>query len=255
MVPGIWICGTMGNYDKSRSSCNVHNNLILGCGTNTHIEWVGGIVTSGFHNVKIQDNTFVKCFNAGVTVEQVKGLAMGDKDAGFEILVKNNIIVGSIARALNGKGTGYGLSNKFKLNHKIISEGNCIWGCASSAYFGEVVKGVNDVLADPMLTEDYHLKSCRGRWNGKSWICDFENSPCIYADHEIGRWNGTSEASKTWLENIKQKVTVIIEAESSKRLIELIKSVPKGKYTKGFNFSFSGLSDKELEGINSILGV
>ncbi len=58
--PGIWLIGTAGAYDKSLSNVHIHHNTFYGSGTNPSIEWVGGVLGSGFHNVLIENNVLME---------------------------------------------------------------------------------------------------------------------------------------------------------------------------------------------------
>ncbi len=49
--PGIWLLGYGHSYPKEEAqNVYIHHNIFYSTGTNPSIDWVGGIVTSGFYN-------------------------------------------------------------------------------------------------------------------------------------------------------------------------------------------------------------
>jgi hypothetical protein len=220
--PGIWVVGTTGwgnnpagNYDKNLSNCFIHHNIFSGCGANTNIEWVGGVSTSGFHNVLIENNVFDEVHNAAVVCMNMTDADPGPYGTGFTTTVRNNIIVNTVPRTLNGTDTGYGISNYLPKSHIIVLENNCFFNNRAGDY--KNCSSKSDIHADPLFADqkkqDYHLQSIVGRWNGKAWAKDKVSSPCIDAGYplsgysnepkpngkriNIGRYGNTSYASKS----------------------------------------------------------
>ena len=47
--PGIWLVGYDNSYSTEEAqNVQIHHNIFYSTGTNPNIDWVGGIVTSGF---------------------------------------------------------------------------------------------------------------------------------------------------------------------------------------------------------------
>jgi len=120
----------------------------------------------------------------------------------------NNIIVNN---SEDGFRNIYGNTN-------ISSSYNDLWGNDGQNYNGTVADKTGDISQNPLFNSstspyDFHLKSTEGRYYQGSWVTDSEHSPCIDAGDpnssvgeeespngsriNIGRYGGTSEASKT----------------------------------------------------------
>ena len=57
--PGIWLIGYGGDYPKEEAqNVHIYMNTLYNTGTNPSIDWVGGIVTSGFYDTLIERNVF-----------------------------------------------------------------------------------------------------------------------------------------------------------------------------------------------------
>ena len=57
--PGIWLVGYGNSYPMEEAqNVHIHHNIFYSTGTNPSINWVGGIVTSGFYNTLIENNVF-----------------------------------------------------------------------------------------------------------------------------------------------------------------------------------------------------
>ncbi len=181
--PGIWLIGTAGAYDKSLSSVYIHHNIFYGSGTNPSIEWVGGVLGSGFHNVRIENNVFDGVHNAAVVNMYSTDTNAGPSGTGFTTTVRNNIIVNTVPRTTNAAGTGYGVINRLTSSHIMVLENNCLYNNAAGNY--KNVKSTTDIYADPLFADqsshDYHLKSMAGRWTGVAWVKDSTSSKCIDA--------------------------------------------------------------------------
>ncbi len=183
--PGIWLIGTAGAYDKSLSSVHIHHNIFYDSGTNPSIEWVGGVLGSGFHNVLIENNVFDGVHNAAVVNMYLTDDNAGPSGTGFTTTVRNNIIVNTVLRTKNAAGTGYGVVNHLTHSHNIVMENNCLYNNTAGNY--KNVRSTSDIYADPLFADqglhDYHLQSTSGRWNGETWVRDLVTSPCIDAGH------------------------------------------------------------------------
>ncbi|WP_235284434.1 maltose/maltodextrin ABC transporter substrate-binding protein MalE, partial [Methanosarcina mazei] len=215
--PGIWVIGTEGAYDKTLTSCYIHHNIFNGTGTNKNIQWVGGVLGSGFHNVLIENNVFEGVHNAAVVNMYMTYDNAGPSGSGFTTTIRNNIIANTTPRLTwnvrEGQGTGYGILNCLPKSHNMVVEYNCVYNSAAGDY-----KNVNhptDINVDPLFVDskngDYHLKSQTGRWTGSAWVKDSVSSPCIDAGNpssdyskepedngnraNIGRYGNTIHAS------------------------------------------------------------
>ncbi len=181
--PGIWLIGTAGAYDKSLSSVYIHHNIFSGSGTNPSVEWVGGVLGSGIHNVLIENNIFDGVHNAAVVNMYSTDTNAGPSGTGFTTTVRNNIIVNTVQRTKNAAGTGYGVINRLTSSHTIVLENNCLYNNIAGNY--KNVKSTTDIYVDPLFADqssyDYHLKSVAGRWNGDTWVTDSTSSQCIDA--------------------------------------------------------------------------
>ncbi|MCC4768755.1 DNRLRE domain-containing protein [Methanosarcina sp. DH2] len=181
--PGIWLIGTAGAYDKSLSSVYIHHNIFYDSGTNPSIEWVGGVLGSGFHNVLIENNVFDGVHNAAVVNMYSTDTNAGPSGTGFTTTVRNNIMVNTVPRTTNAAGTGYGVINRLTSSHTIVLENNCLYNNTLGNY--KNVKSTTDIYVNPLFagqsSHDYHLKSVAGRWNGNTWVTDSVSSQCIDA--------------------------------------------------------------------------
>ncbi|RPJ77710.1 MAG: hypothetical protein EHM20_05630, partial [Alphaproteobacteria bacterium] len=65
--PGIWIVGYEKSYSKEEAqNVHIHNNIFCSTGTNPNIDWVGGIVESGFYDTLIENNVFDGTYHAAI---------------------------------------------------------------------------------------------------------------------------------------------------------------------------------------------
>ncbi|KKH96659.1 hypothetical protein EO95_02195, partial [Methanosarcina sp. 1.H.T.1A.1] len=225
--PGIWLIGTAGAYDKSLSSVYIHHNIFYDSGTNPSIEWVGGVLGSGFHNVLIENNVFDGVHNAAVVNMYSTDTNAGPSGTGFTTTVRNNVIVNTQPRTKNAAGTGYGVINRLTSSHKIVLENNCLYSNTAGNY--KNVNSATDIYVDPLFVNsnsgDYHLKSVAGRWNGETWVKDSTSSPCIDAGYSssdysnepddngnrinIGAFGNTKYASKSGTPIVDNQAPVI----------------------------------------------
>ncbi|WP_440946646.1 disaggregatase related repeat-containing protein [Methanosarcina sp. T3] len=193
--PGIWLIGTAGAYDPSLSSVYIHHNIFYGSGTNPSIEWVGGVLGSGFHNVLIENNVFDGVHNAAVVDMYSTDSNAGPSGTGFTTTVRNNIIVNTVPRTKNAAGTGYGVINRLTSSHTIVLENNCLYNNTAGNY--KNVNSATDIYVNPLFADsslhDYHLKSLAGRWNGNTWVKDSTSSQCIDAGSSSSDYSNEPE--------------------------------------------------------------
>ena len=65
--PGIWMIGYGDAYPKEEAqNVHIHNNIFYSTGTNPSIDWVGGVVTSGFYDTLIENNVFDGVYHAAI---------------------------------------------------------------------------------------------------------------------------------------------------------------------------------------------
>ena len=221
--PGIWIF----NYDTSATkeqgkNIRIHHNIFYNTGTNTGISWTGGIVVSGFHDTLIENNVFDGAYHAAIVhmYPEVYSPSYSSK-SGYTTTARNNIIVNTQPRIKNPSGTGYGVVNYLTKNHKFVLENNCLYNNAAGNYKSCTSK--SDIYLNPLFvnpkSRDYHLQSAAGHWDGKKWVKDKINSPCIdagyvYSDYSnelkpngnrinIGRYGNTKYASLSPTSRVK----------------------------------------------------
>ncbi len=64
---GIWLIGSNKSYPKDEAeNVHIYHNVFRNTGTNPSIDWVGGIVTSGFYDTLIENNTFDGAYHAAI---------------------------------------------------------------------------------------------------------------------------------------------------------------------------------------------
>ena len=69
MGPGIWLVGYGKAYPREEAqNVRIHNNIFYNTGTNPSIDWVGGIVTSGFYDTLIENNVFDGVYHAAIAL-------------------------------------------------------------------------------------------------------------------------------------------------------------------------------------------
>ena len=214
--PGIWLLGYGNSYPREEAQdVYIHHNIFYSTGTNPSIDWVGGIVASGFYDTRIENNVFDGAYHAAVTHMYPTGYSidLSPQDTGYTTIVRNNIIVNTLPRTKEPSGTGYGVINYLPGTHTFVLENNCLYNNKAGNY--KNCTSTTDIYADPLFANqkdhDYHLKSTGGRWNGKTWVKDIVSSPCIDAGYlgsdyskeprnnggriNIGRYGNTEYAS------------------------------------------------------------
>jgi hypothetical protein len=216
--PGIWLVGYGSSYPvEEAQNVHIHHNTFYSTGTNPSIDWVGGIVTSGFYNTLIENNVFDGTYHAAIALMYPTGYStdLSPKNSGYTTIVRNNIITNTETRKSNPSGTGYGVVNYLPETHSFVLENNCF--CNNKAGDYRNATSTSDIYANPLFANqknhDYHLRSAGGRWNGKTWVKDIQSSPCIDSGYpasdysnepedngkriNIGRYGNTEEASRS----------------------------------------------------------
>jgi hypothetical protein len=75
--PGIWLIGYGKPYLKvDAKNIHIYNNTLYSTGKNPNIDWVGGIVTSGFYDTLIENNVFDGVYHAAIIHRNVKKILM-----------------------------------------------------------------------------------------------------------------------------------------------------------------------------------
>jgi hypothetical protein len=191
--PGIWLF----NYDTSSykelgKNVYIHHNTFYNTGTNTGITWVGGIITSGFHDTLIENNVFDCSYHVAVANMCPGSCPSYSSKSGYTTIVRNNIIVNTQKRIYSPSGTGYGVINYLtSKNHKFVLQNNCLYKNVAGNY--KSCTSTTDIYVNPLFADqknhDYHLKSTVGRWNGKTWVKDTVISPCIDAGYSSSAYS------------------------------------------------------------------
>ncbi len=215
--PGIWIVGYGSAYpEKEAQNIHIHHNIFYNTGTNPSIDWVGGIVTSGFYGTLIENNVFDGVNNAAIIYTYPANYTdLSPKGKGYTTIVRNNIIVNTQKRKIDPSKTGYAVVNYHPKTHTFVLENNCLYNNTGGNYKNASSK--TDIHVNPLFANqkkhDYHLQSTAGRWNGKKWVKDKVSSRCIdagylYSDYSkepkpngntinIGRYGNTIYESKS----------------------------------------------------------
>jgi hypothetical protein len=165
--PGIWLIGYGHSYPKEEAeNVLIYKNIFYNTGKNPNIDWVGGIVTSGFYNTFIENNVFDGVYHAAI-IQMYPPFSTGLDDStdlsplgkGYTTVVRNNIIVNTRERTKDPDRTGYAVINYLPETHNIVLENNCLYknprnyrNCSSTS----------DIYAAPLFVNygkhDYHLK-------------------------------------------------------------------------------------------------
>jgi hypothetical protein len=189
--PGIWLIGYEDSYPKKEAqNVHIHNNILYNTGTNPSIDWVGGIVTSGFYDTLIENNVFDGVYHAAIihmyppTSGNDSSNDLSPHGNGYTTIVRSNIIVNTQRRSKDPSGTGYGIINYLPETHTFILENNCLYKNGGGNY--KNANSTTDIYADPLFVNqrnhDYHLKS---------------TSPCIGAGYvsETSKESGSDNKS------------------------------------------------------------
>lgn len=214
-LAGIGMFGYSATYSASGATgVNIHHNIIQNCGASTEftIERGGGVMIEGFDNTYITNNVFDGCYQSAICCTQALGTS---PDLTYHVYAKNNIIMNTkvVSKFSN---TGYAIKDGGATGTWVWdTDYNCFYNSASGTYYN-TSGGVNNLTTNPLCASatDYHLQSRGGRWDGSAWIIDLVDSPCIDKGNpisvyslepspnggriDIGRYGGTTEASKTF---------------------------------------------------------
>ena len=242
--PGIWIF----NYDTSSATkdkgknVHIHHNVFYGTGTNPSITWVGGIVTSGFHDTLIENNVFDGVYHAAV-IHMYPEVYSPRYSSKYTTIIRNNIIVNTQKRTKSPSGTGYGVISYLTKNHNFVLENNCLYNNAAGNYKGCTSK--TDIYLNPLFVNqknhDYHLQSVAGHWNGKKWVKDKVNSPCIDAGYPSSDYSKEPEDNGNRI-NIGRYGNTIYASLSSPSRVKTVQS--------SLMYSITGATNDTCENIN-----
>lgn len=166
--PGIWLIGYGESYPKKEAqNVHIHHNIFYNTGTNPSIDWVGGIVTSGFYDTLIENNVFDGVYHGAVihmypsiSTGVDAGIDLSPQGKGYTTIVRNNIIVNTQRSSEDTSGTGYAIINYLPETHTFILENNCLYKNVGGNY--KNANSTTDIYADPQFlnqrNHDYHLK-------------------------------------------------------------------------------------------------
>ena len=172
--PGIWLLA-YGNYPMTEAqNVHIHHNTFYSTGTNPSIDWVGGIVTSGFNNTLIENNVFDGTYHAAIVLMYPtdRSIDVAPKGTGYTTIVRNNIIVNTRKCQKDPDGTGYAVINHLPETQTFVLENNCLYNNSAGNY--QNCTSTTDIYADPLFVNqnehDYFLKP---------------DSPCIGAGYTL----------------------------------------------------------------------
>ncbi|MDQ1253785.1 MAG: hypothetical protein QG646_2974 [Euryarchaeota archaeon] len=167
--PGIWLLGYGEAYPKKEAqNVHIHNNILYNTGTNPSIDWVGGVITSGFYDTLIENNVFDGVYHAAVIhmAPDLPDIDISPQVKGYTTIVRNNIIVNTQKRAKDSNGTGYAIINYLPEISSFVLENNCLYKNEGGNY--KNANSSTDTYADPLFVNqknhNYRLK---------------QKSPCI----------------------------------------------------------------------------
>jgi hypothetical protein len=165
--PGIWLIGCFQSYPRDDAkNVHIYSNMFKSTGTNPTIDWVGGIVTSGFYDTLIENNTFDGVYHGAViqmyptggthiypTYNNSGHIDLSPKGTGYTTIVRNNIIANTRQRSKDPAGTGYGVINYLPETHTIVLDNNCLYNNFAGNYLN--CTSTTDIYIDPLfLNED-----------------------------------------------------------------------------------------------------
>jgi hypothetical protein len=196
--PGVWVIGYGNSYSKEEAqNVHIHHNIFYDTGTNPSIDWVGGIITSGFYDTLIENNVFDGVYHGAIiqmypsSKDVDHSVDLSSQGTGYETIVRNNIIVDTQKRTKDPKGTGYAVINYLPETHTFVLENNCLYNNAAGNY--KNCTSTTDIYADPLFINkrkhDYRLKpdsSCIGAGYISSDILESEEN---VSQINIGRYN------------------------------------------------------------------
>ena len=206
--PGIWLIGWLDSYTREEAqNVHIYHNIFYSTGTNPNIDWVGGIVTSGFYDTLIENNIFDGVYHAAVIHMSPTGTHIyptyeGHPDlsptgTGYTTIVRNNIIVNTRKCQKNPYETGYAVINYLPETQTFVLENNCLYNNSAGNY--QNCTSTTDIYADPLFVNqnehDYCLKP---------------NSPCIGAGYTLPiSSNESGEKTTESIESIESEEKTI----------------------------------------------
>ncbi|MDD4330721.1 MAG: disaggregatase related repeat-containing protein, partial [Methanosarcinaceae archaeon] len=197
---GILLEGYFYSYpQEDAQNVHIHHNIFYNIGPKPDREWNAAIQVQGFYDTLIENNVFDGNYHAAIiskeTTEDVQKVVRETKVSGCTTIVRNNIIVNTKKRIYQPEGTGYGIIEYLPNKHKFTLENNIFYNNEAGDY--KNVKSTTDLNINPLFADpekhDYHLKSTSGRWDGKTWVIDSENSPAIDAGYSSSDYSKEPE--------------------------------------------------------------
>ena len=157
--PGIWLIGYGEPYFKDDAkNVHIYHNIFYSTGKNPRIDWVGGIVTSGFYDTLIENNVFDGVYHAAIIHMYPKSvdysLDLAPKGMGYTTIVRSNIIVNTQKRKKDPDGTGYGVINSLPETHTFVLENNLLYNNMGGHYKNASSK--TDKYVDPLFVDQKH---------------------------------------------------------------------------------------------------
>jgi PKD repeat protein len=242
--PGIWLI-SYGNvtYPKEEAqNVHIHHNIFYSTGTNPSINWVGGIVASGFYDTLIENNVFDGVYHAAITNMYPLVSAgvnpsndLSPKGNGYTTIVRNNIIVNTRKRSKDPGGTGYGVINYYPKKSSFVLENNCLYNNVGGNY--KNCASATDIYANPLFVDpknhNYRLLSTAGRWNEKAWVKDKVSSPCIDAGYPYSVYSNEPEPNGNRI-NIGPDGNTMYASKSKLNAFQLPHADFKASVTSGY---------------------
>ncbi|AKB12092.1 Disaggregatase related [Methanosarcina thermophila] len=165
--PGLWLIGYGNSYPREEAqNVHIHHNTFYNTGTNPNINWVGGIVTSGFYDTLIENNVFDGVYHGAIinmyptTADVDHSVDLSPKGTGYKTIVRNNIILATQKRTKDPDGTGYAIINYLPETHTIVLENNCLYNNLGGNY--KNASSTTDIYEAPLFVNrnkhDYRLR-------------------------------------------------------------------------------------------------
>lgn len=197
--PGVQVIAS-GTYGKSDTAASIHHNVFYETGLSYDIAWVGGVVTSGFYDLKVVNNTFDRVYNYGVAAMLS---ANGVSGSGYVVTVKNNIFNETQHRRNSaGKESeqgGVAVANLLPDTHTIELHYNDIWESDHLDTDGLKIN-ISDLMdRDPLFVNetghDYHLKQESPAIDAGDPSDGYSSEPDPSGGRiDLGRYGNTDEA-------------------------------------------------------------
>jgi hypothetical protein len=237
--PAIWIIGTGNNTPNVASGVNIKNNLIVNCGQmpkEANIYGVGGIISAGFDDVLIENNTIDNCKGYGIGFCVYAAKPSG---TGLTATVKRNIISNTVQSFYKGTGSGSGVINLIPDKYMIDEAENCYYNNLMDYYNAKIINGMTK---NPLYVGggDFHLQSQSGHYTEGGYILDDQTSPCIFPHYELGCYDGlehsnyhVTETNLSPNEIIGDSYAVIILCSSESEAMKLSEALTGSEYLEG----------------------